>query len=208
MMRRMLMGLAVSWAVTFALGTTAAQAVDRDAASALIGEVTHEAVASLTAKGLSGEERAQAVRDLITRYSSAEKLSEEILGRAWATASAEERARFESSFVEYVVALCAGMLRDMSPETKILVSGAEARGDLVLVHSVVTAGDADRTPVDWSVASTTDGRLVLADVSTEGVSLIRTMRSDFRAVLFANAGRIEALLAAMHHKMKLAANTH
>ncbi|HEX9464676.1 MAG TPA: ABC transporter substrate-binding protein [Alphaproteobacteria bacterium] len=204
----MLTGLAVGWAITFSLGTTPAQALDRDAASALIGQVTHEAVASLTAKGLSGEERAQAVRDLIARYSSSEKLSEEILGRAWATASAVDRARFENRFVEYVVALCAGMLKDMSPETKILVNGAEARGDLILVHTVVTAGDDDRTPVEWSVAATPDGRLILADVSTEGVSLIKTMRSDFRAVLFANGGRIEALIATMNHKIRLAANTN
>ncbi len=203
-MKRMLLRLVVGLGFACTLGMADARAVDQTEASNLIVQVTQDAVTTLSAKRLSREERAQAMRELIARYSNPQKLSEDILGRAWSSASPDERARFETSFVEYVVALCTGM-GEMSPETKIVVRGAEPQGDQVLVHSVVLSTTGERTPVDWSVASR-DGQLILADVSTEGVSLIRTMRSDFRAVLFANAGRIEALIAAMNHKATVAAN--
>src|SRR5438094_887960 len=124
-MKRMLVGLVIGWTLAAAVGAAHAETLDQTAASNLIARVTQDAVAALTAKGVSAEERAQSLRDLIARYSSAQKLSEDILGRAWAGASAEERTRFETSFVEYVVALCTGMVSDVSPETKILVKGSE-----------------------------------------------------------------------------------
>jgi phospholipid transport system substrate-binding protein len=204
-MKRILMPLLVGLAFACGVGAADAEALNQADASSLIAHLTEEAVTTLSAKGLSREQRAQSLRELFARYSSAQKLSEDILGKAWTTASVEERTRFEKSFVEYLVALCTGMVGEMSPETRIFVKGSEAQGDQVLVHSLVVTADGDRTPVDWSVAAR-DGRLILADVSTEGVSLIRTMRSDFRAVLFANAGRIDALIAAMNHKATVAAN--
>jgi ABC-type transporter MlaC component len=203
-MKRMLIRCVLGLALACGVGAADAQALDQSEAFQLISRVTQEAVATLSAKDLTREQRAQSLRDLIAQYSSAQKLSEDILGRAWFTATAEERTRFENSFVEYVVALCTGM-GEVSPETQILVKGSERQGERLLVHSLIVTATGDRTPVDWFV-SARDGRLILADVSTEGVSLIRTMRDDFRAVLFANAGRIDALIATMHHKATVVAN--
>ncbi|MBV8536173.1 MAG: ABC transporter substrate-binding protein, partial [Alphaproteobacteria bacterium] len=52
------------------------------------------------------------------------------------------------------------------------------------------------------VASTADGHPFIADVSVEGVSLVRVMRSDFSSVLFANAGRLDGLIAGMRQKIR------
>ncbi len=202
-----LVGLAV-FIATFGSGTGSARAGDAETASRFVGRATAEALTRLTEKGLSGAERMRTIRALVTRYISPETLSEAILGRAWSSASAEDKARFEGIFVDYVVALCDGMLKDIPADTKIVVKGVDPLGEgLLVVHSDVRGGgDGEATPVEWTVATAADGNLVLADVSAEGVSLVRTMRSDFRAVLFANGGHLDALMSVMTKKIQVVAN--
>jgi len=195
----------VSWAVSLGLGTTAAQAGDPQTPSMLVDGLVHDAVARLSVKGLHRADREQTVRELIAHYSSQERLAEQVLGRSWASASDEDRSKFENRFGDYMVALCSGMLKDVPSDIKFVVKGEEPHGDQVIVHSAFVETDGDATPVDWSVATAGDGRLYLGDVAADGVSLVRTMSSDFRAVLFANGGRIAALLAAMTQKITLAA---
>ena len=196
MKRRMLLGLLLGWTAPWSFGMTAAHALDAPAASALVMQASGDAVAALTARDLTTEQRADAVRALITRYSNEEELAAETLGRAWLSASTDEKSRFEARFVDYIVAVCTGMMKETPPAMRVVVKDTEPHGKLFVVHSVVLVGN-DPTPVDWSVGASADGRPFLADVSAEGVGLIRTMSSDFRAVLFANAGRIDALMAAM-----------
>lgn len=206
MTRRRLFGLLTGWMISLALGTTTAQALDRQAASAFVDQLTREAVMSLSTPDLSRQERAQAVRDLVTRYSNMEQMAEELLGRTWTSASPEERTRFQERLADYVVALCTGMVKDVPAEREFVVAGTDLRGDRILVHSLLSTDDEAPTAVDWSVGATADGQLFLADVSAQGVSLVRMMRSDFRAVLFANAGRLDALLVTMKKKIEVAFN--
>jgi ABC-type transporter MlaC component len=206
-MKRFLFGLLVSWAVSFALGVTAAQAGDPQTPSMLIDGLVHDAVARLSVKGLSRTDREKAVHSLITQYSDEETLASHVLGRSWATASPEERSRFEDRFGAYMVAMCAGMLKDVPADIKFVMKGEGAQGDQVVVHTVFVDSGGEATLVDWTVAHANDGRLILTDVASDGVSFVRTMSSDFRAVLFANGGRIAALVAAMNQKILLAAAT-
>lgn len=191
-----------------ACGVASAQTVRADSASALVTGLTHDAVAQLSAKGLSRTERTQVMRELLARYSNEQKLAEQVLGRSWASSSPEEKSQFEDRLTEYLVAICAGMLKDLAPDTQVIVQGEDTVADRIVVHTVVKSGDSpDATPVDWSVATSDDGRLFLADAAAEGVSLVRTMSSDFRSVLFANGGRIAALVAAMRQKISVVSST-
>ncbi|MBV8538871.1 MAG: ABC transporter substrate-binding protein [Alphaproteobacteria bacterium] len=205
MMKRLLVGLLISGTVSFMLGVPAAHAGDSQTPSKLVDGLVHDAVAHLSVKGLARTEREHVVRDLIARYSSQEILAQHVLGRSWGSASEDERSQFSNRFGDYMVALCSGMLKDVPPDVKLVVNGEEPHGDQVIVHSAFVETDGDKTNVDWSVATAGDGHLFLNDVEAEGVSLVRTMSSDFRAVLFANGGHIAALLAEMNHKISVAA---
>jgi len=204
-MKRFFFGLVVSWLVSLALGVPAAQAGDPETPSMLVDGLVHDAVTRLSVKGLPRTEREHVVRDLIARYSNQEQLAQHVLGRSWASASDEERSQFANRFGDYVVALCSGMLKDVPADVKLVVKGEEPHGDQVIVHSAFVETGGDKTNVDWSVATTGDGHLFLSDVEADGVSLVRTMSSDFRAVLFANGGHIAALLAEMSQKISVAA---
>ena len=206
-MKRFLFGALVGGMMSFGLGAPVAQAGDPQTPSMLVDGLVHDAVARLSVKGLPRTEREHVVRDLIARYSDQDQLAQHVLGRSWASASDEERSRFENRFGDYMVALCSGMLKDVPGDVKLVVKGEEPNGDQVVVHSAFVETGGDATKVDWSVATAGDGHLFLSDVEADGVSLVRTMSSDFRAVLFANGGRIEALVAVMSRKIDLAAAT-
>lgn len=212
MIRGIVVALAMGWMVVAGGGTAAAQTQTQtltpQAASALVDSLTRDAVTHLSVKGLSHTERVQAVRDLITRYSNEEHLAAQILGSSWATTPPEEKAHFEKRLTDYLVAICSGMLKGISADTKVIVKGEETMGDRIVVHTVIRVGnEPDPTPVDWSVAATADGHLFLADAAAEGVSMVRTMTSDFRAVLYANGGKLSALVDAMNKKITLADTT-
>lgn len=195
----------LAWALVVPVGGASAQSPDQTEASNLISNLADDTVKALTAKSLTSEQRTQSVREIIERYTNLQHISGELIGRAWVAASPEQKAKFQGSLIEYLAALCVGMVRDLPSETRVMVVGAEPRDGRMLVHSDVIIAPDDHTPVDWAVVMV-DGRLALVDVSAEGVSLIRTMRSDFRSVLTANGGQIDALIAAMDRKVKLAAN--
>ena len=151
-------------------------------------------------------DREQVVHSLIIRYSDEQMLASHVLGRSWGAATSEERSGFEERFGAYMVALCATMLKDVPPDIKFVVKGEEMQGEQVVVHSVFVDTGGESTPVDWSVGHAGgDGHLFLTDVASDGVSMVKTMSSDFRAVLFANGGHIAALVAAMNQKISHAA---
>ncbi len=207
-MKRFLFGALVSCMMSVALGAPVAYAGDPQTPAMLVDGLVHDAVARLSVKGLPRTERDHVVRDLIARYSNEEQLAQHVLGRSWASASEEERSRFENRFGDYMVALCSSMLKEVPADVKLVVKSEEPHGDQVVVHSALVETGGDTTDVDWSVATTGDGHLFLSDVAADGVSLVRTMSSDFQAVLFANGGRIAALLAVMSQKITLAATTN
>ena len=207
-MRRLWLGLFVGWLAVFAFSPVAAQAADPETTpSALVSGLVHDAVERLSVKGLSRTSREQVVQTLITQYTKVEALSEHVLGRSWDSASSQERSQFEDRFDAYMVAMCAGMLKDVPADTKFVVKGEQEQGADVVVHTVFEDGSGEPTRVDWTVAHASDGHLYLADVASDGVSFLHTMGSDFRAVLFANGGHIAGLLAAMNKKILLTAAT-
>lgn len=204
MPRLIMISAIASLVFLFAARTVDAQQnLATDRASSFVFQFIDEAVSDLSVPSRSPEQRVETVRRLMSRYTSGDMLSEKLIGRAWSAASDEQRARFRHSLMEYLATMCAGFATDVSPATRVIVTGAELHGDRVLVHSVIIPAPDEQIPVDWAVAEQGE-RLVVADASAEGVSLIRTMQSDFRAVLFANSGNLDSLIAAIGSKIKVA----
>ncbi len=204
MTRRMAVALIVGVTLGFTAATPA-RALDPAVAAAFVDTAIHDVYASMAGKHLSLEQRAAVLDSVIHRYANIERTSQDVTGPTWSKASTSDRTAFEETLVAYMLAQWSGPLGDISPGQQISITGAVARGERVLVRSAAAAPHEDPTYVDWTVESTTDGRPFIADVSIEGVSFIRVMRSDFSSVLFANAGRLDGLIAGMRRKIQAAA---
>lgn len=200
MTRHVTFGLLAGFSLAVAAATPA-WALDTDSATALVDAAIHDVYGSMAGKHLSREERTALLNSAIQRYVNIERTSEDLIGPSWDRASATDRTTFENTLVAYMLALWGEPLGDISPGQKVVVTGAVQKGDEVLVQSTANAPHEQPTYLNWTVKGTPDGHPFIADVSVEGVSLMRVMKSDFSSVLFANAGRLDSLIAGMRRKI-------
>ncbi len=201
MARRLVLAIlaGLSFSVAF---DTSARAVQPDEAAAFVDSAIRDVYTAMAGKNLSHEQCVVVLDSMIHRYVNIEQTSETLIGPSWSKSSSSDQSAFQQTLVAYMLALWSGPLGELSPGQKISITGSVAHGDKVLVESAATAPHEDPTYLEWTVASTADGHPFIADVSVEGVSLVRVMKSDFSAVLFANAGRLDGLIAGMQRKIR------
>jgi phospholipid transport system substrate-binding protein len=123
-----------------------------------------------------------------------------VAGRFWNAASDADRRRFTSVFGEYMTEQFAARFSRYTAQTfAIAGQRSEADGSAIVSSNIVEPNATPGERVDWRVASTETGYRI-TDVSVSGVSIARTKRDEFRAVLERNGGQISVLAAALEAK--------
>jgi len=202
MMRQVFRGIVFAFLIYVAAAPSArAQAPDPIDASTFVTTMVHEFFDTLAGKQLSREERVRFLDHLIHTYGDIRSTSEALLGRSWGRATDDEQLQFQRTLVAYMLAMWSSSLTDVSEQEKIVVTGARPEGKYVLVRSTAMAPGEDPTYVEWQIGRGQDDRMFVADVSVEGVSMVRIMKSDFSSVLVANSGRLGGLIAGMQKKI-------
>jgi phospholipid transport system substrate-binding protein len=112
--------------------------------------------------------------------------SRAILAEHWDSASAADRDRFVTAFYEYLVATYGDLLLYFKPETlRVLPFDGDAAHSPARVHTVITLNDGTEVDVDFvMIGDGADWRVV--DIEAEGVSYVRTYRSQFRVDIAAD----------------------
>jgi phospholipid transport system substrate-binding protein len=178
-----------------------ASAQDVSTAKQLVNAIVDDGLTTFRGKQMTPQERGRLLAEKIRKYSDPKKTSAQLLGRYWTRANDDLQARFSSLLVDYIVDTWSGQLADISPSQKIFVTGAESAADGVLVHATSTSDEDAPSIVDWLISPAADGRNIVADVSVDGVSLIKTMSADFTAVLRSNGGNLDGLMDAIKKKI-------
>lgn len=199
--RWFLFGLFLLGSIASAAIPSAARADEAQAARQAVSDAILEALHSFGSDGVPASERQPRLRQLIAARADVPLIGQDILGRYWGKATAEQQTEFSHLVLDYIVGSWSAHLADLPADQRLEVIGdAPAVGGRVLVHSMIIT-PTERTPVEWTVAAAADGRPAIVDVSVEGVSPIQTMKADFTAVLRANGGQIEPLLEALRRKI-------
>ena len=180
-----------------------ALAADLDAARAFVNTVAEDCLASFSGKKLSLDERRQLLAEKIGRYGDPTMTSADLLGRYWVRAEKETQSNFAVLLVNYIVATWSRQLSDVSPSQKISVVSAEENGEKAIVHTQSTSNEDLPSNVDWTIRKLGD-RYVVADISVDSISLLRTMTADFNSLLRNNSGKLETLMEAMEKKIAFA----
>ncbi len=184
-----------------------ARALDADTAQDFVQRLMRDAVGQLGGQNLTRDARAEILAGLLERYANTRETAGDLLGRFRGSTPEADQARFEKTFVAYILASWTDYLADLSPDLKLTIVRVEPQGDRILVHSLATSAGEAPIPVEWLLATGPDGRPYVADVGMAGVNVVRMMRADFTSVLFASAGRIDPLIAALQKKIDLAAQS-
>ncbi|MDR3435128.1 ABC transporter substrate-binding protein [Telmatospirillum sp.] len=177
---------------------------DSEAGRQLIAQVMADTLQAYGGQNLTAGERVARLRDLIDRYGDIPVYAEDALGRYWGRASANEKIAFGRLLNQYLLGCWSSQLQDVPASLHVDLAASETLPDgRLLVHSLAVVPN-DTLAVDWTVASAADGRLIIADVSIDGFSVLQTVKSDFLSILRANGGRLDVLFEAL--QAKIAAN--
>lgn len=193
---------AATVAVVIAILTPfSADAADDQTAANLVATAASDVISTFAGKALAKDEQARLFRTKIERFSDPHLLSAAILGRYWERLSDIERTEFQHLLIDYIVAVWGDGLSDVSADTKVDIRGTEAASDRIIVHTVVADAADGPSAVDWTVTANGNNTPVIADITADGISIIKTVKADFTAVLRANGGQPNALFQAMRRKI-------
>ncbi|HEX7237135.1 MAG TPA: ABC transporter substrate-binding protein [Gammaproteobacteria bacterium] len=136
-------------------------------------ENDHEAIATLVDK-------------LILPRFDMRRGSRAILAEHWDSASPADRDRFVTAFYDYLVATYGDLLLQFKPETlRVLPFDGDAGHSPARVHTIITLTDGTEVDVDFVMVGR-DRDWLVVDIEAEGVSYVRTYRSQFRVDIAAD----------------------
>ncbi len=129
---------------------------------------------------------AKLVDTLILPHFDMQRGSRAILAEHWESAPEADRARFAADFYKYLVASYGDLLLQFRPDTlRVLPFQGDPAQSPAHVRTLLTLTDGTEVDVDFvMIGKDADWRVI--DVVAEGVSYVRTYRSQFRVDIAAD----------------------
>jgi len=191
------MTLAVIVAFTAGLAPSLSQALSEDEATAHV-QVTINEVSALVDSLGDGDSKARGLLLVMERRAAMPQIARFAAGLSWRSMSDDQKARFVAAFGPFLSATYAGRFQDYagaknSAETFKMgrVIDAGRKGMLVKTE-IQRAGEAS-VEVEWLVTDR-PGRVVIADIVIEGISMLVTEREEIGGMLEARGGDVDKLI--------------
>jgi phospholipid transport system substrate-binding protein len=148
-------------------------------------------------KSLAGPERHARFHTFMLSISDMPRIGIFALGQYARDLSQAETNAYAASFTEYAIPLYEFWLSKYNERTLKITGTVERAADDFVVRAdavSVTNPAAPAFKVTFRIRKAEDGRLVLTDMTAEGISLALTLRSDFTAFLQQHGGRVSDLV--------------
>jgi phospholipid transport system substrate-binding protein len=174
-------------AASLALATAPARAADDAAAQLgpqeLVTKVAQDTLKDLDAHRAEYKENPKRVRELVDKnmlpYFDTQYAAQLVLAKYWRTATPEQRKRFVEAFYQSLLQNYGDALLEFTPNRlKILPFQGKPDDKVATVRSEVRRDNGQRVPVNYSLRKTDDGWKAY-DVQIEGVSYVKSFRTDF-----------------------------
>lgn len=174
-------------------GPGAAQAVGR--ARALVDTLAAE----MTRLVNSGRSEAQLYGEferILARYADMPAVAASVLGQPWRGLTDAQKQAFVAAFQGYLARKYGRQFNEYR-NARIAVSGARDAGNAgVLVQTVVLRPGQEDIGVDWQI-SDRSGSARVVNLIIEGVSMLANERAELGAMLDAQGGSVDRLIAQM-----------
>jgi phospholipid transport system substrate-binding protein len=189
--RRALTG-SVAAALTL-ISTGAARALSTGEAESFVKSVISD-VESIVKAASPGDKRTDQFLSLFRRVAALPEIGRFTMGANWRVMNDAQKAAFQQAFETYAARAYANRVGDYKGQT-IEVTGSQDLGKRgIVVHSVLKTPGAEDIAIDWLV-SDRSGKVQLADIIGEGVSLSINQREQFAAMVEARNGDIDRFIA-------------
>lgn len=182
-------------AAALALLPRAALAQATNRASALVEKLAADFIAALRSAS-SPARLAQDFAALLGRYGDMPVVAASVLGPPWRAATPAQKQAFVPAFQTYLARKYGSQFKDYQNAT-VAVTKAQDGGDKgVLVSTQVARPGRQPIAVDWQV-SERSGQPKVVNLIIEGVSMLTNERTEVRAMLEAQGGSLDKLIAQM-----------
>jgi len=173
-------------------------ALNENDASTYVRQTIEEVAALVDSPG-DGNSKAPKLLDIMERRAAMPQIARFAAGLAWRAMSDDQQTRFTAAFGKFVARVYANRFQEYSGQGKAAdsfqlgrVIDAGRKGMLVQT-TIVRTGEAP-VLVEWLV-SDRPGRVTIADIVIEGVSMLITEREEIGSMLEARGGDVERLIA-------------
>ncbi|MEL6217811.1 MAG: ABC transporter substrate-binding protein [Pseudomonadota bacterium] len=187
------LGIGLSVSVPAGLLSRPAYALEADDARAHV-ERAVDAVLNLVRAPGDAASKADKLRQVLDQYAAMPQIARFAAGLAWRDMSDAQQAKYTDAFEHFLSTVYARRFSDYAGQDVIVggVSDSGRRG--LTVSSTVTQTGGQPILVDWLVTDR-PGRIVIADIVIEGVSLLITQREEIAGMLSARGGDVDRLIA-------------
>lgn len=170
------------------LGTSAALAAEGAAQlgpQELVTKVAQDTLKELDAKRAEYQKNPSKVRELVDKtmlpHFDTEYAARLVLAKHWRTATPQQQKKFIEAFYQTLLQNYGEALLEFTPDRlKILPFQGDAKAKSVTVRSEIRRDNGQRVPVNYSLRQTPQGWKAY-DVQIEGISYIKSFRTDFGA---------------------------
>ncbi len=192
------MPLALVAAATLGLAPSLSQALSKDEAITHVEAAISE-IFALVDSSSSGTTKAARLHEIMERRAAMPQIARFAAGLAWRDMSDDQQTRFVSAFSKFISGVYASRFQEYagggnSAETfrmgKVIDVG---RKGMLVKTSIVRSGTVP-VQVEWLVTDR-PGRVVIADIVIEGVSMLVTERAAIGGRLDAHHGDVDLLIA-------------
>jgi phospholipid transport system substrate-binding protein len=189
--------LAVIAGATAGLAPSLAHALSEDEASAHVRITISEILALVGSPGDS-DAKAPRLLAIMERNAAMPQIARFSAGIAWRGMNEDQQTRFVTAFGKFISRVYAGRFQEYAGGGQSgegfkmgRVIDAGRKGMLVRTEIIRTGGEP--VEVEWLVTDR-PGRVVIADIVIEGVSLLITQREEIGGMLEARGGNVEKLI--------------
>jgi phospholipid transport system substrate-binding protein len=185
--RRNILSAGLALVATFGLFAGAAQAQDASklGPQELVAKVANDTLKDLDANRAEYAKNKSKVRELVDKnmlpYFDTAYAAQLVLAKHWRTATPEQRKRFVEAFYQSLLQNYGEALLEFTPDRlKILPFQGNPDDKVATVRTEVRRDDGSRVPVNYSLRKTDNGWKAY-DVQIQGVSYVKSFRTDFGA---------------------------
>ncbi|MEM9100620.1 MAG: ABC transporter substrate-binding protein [Pseudomonadota bacterium] len=190
--RRSFLAATLAGVGAWALWALPAQALDEGVAKAHIEQSISD-VLGVVQSGGDASSKAVALQSVMEKRAAMPQIARFAAGRAWRDMSEDQQKRYTEAFSRAVSVAYARRFQNYAGE-QVEVGDAKDRSKRgILISSLVTQPQGAPIAVDWLV-SDRPGRVVIADIVIEGVSLLITQRDEIAGMLGKRGGDVDKLI--------------
>jgi phospholipid transport system substrate-binding protein len=178
-------GCVAALMVCAAFGAGATEQAAQLGPQELVTKVAQDTLKDLDAHRAEYQKEPEKVRQLVDQnmlpHFDTKYAAQLVLGKNWRNANAQQRERFIEAFYQSLLQNYGDALLEFTPDRlRILPFQGKPDDPVATVRTEVRRDNGSRVPVNYSLRKTPEGWKAY-DVQIEGVSYVKSFRTDFNA---------------------------